>query len=512
MRTRSYRGLGSALAFEIATLTVIALPGGLLGCGGDDALIVPGGGDGGAAVGAADDTGGSAADPGGAGGVPGNAGGGSLGGGASGTGPLASGGAGDGGTGMPVNPPDTVPLGPTDEEGQDWVFGDSEVHTYQLALDPTVWAALQTNARDEQYAEAELSAGGQSLGRVGLRFKGSSGTLESCFAEDGSLRCSKMSMKLKFDEYDPEQRLFGLKRLNFNSMLYDDSLLRERVAYRVYREMGVVAPRAAHARLLINGEDWGVFSLVEEVDGRFTKSRFANGDGNLYKEAWPSTADAAVLANALETNEDAPDHSVFQQFEADLLAAAPEQLPDVVATYLDVDDALGYLAVDQTLVNWDGVTGFYCYSDACENHNFYLYQDELEPRFSLIPWDLDNTFVAESPLVGVPGLFDAPGDCSVRYETPGRLVMASGCDPLLQGLVLSGGARYVAQLDRLLEGPLAPGVIEGWIDAWQAQLEPQVMTDTRGPDPATFEQAIERLRDVVGVLRDRALSDRDTHL
>jgi spore coat protein H len=394
-----------------------------------------------------------------------------------------------------------------DDGEQMWVFDPSAVHVYQLELDAERWAALQRDARDEQYTEADLSAAGRSLGRVGLRFKGSLGTLVSCFADDGTPRCEKLSMKLKFDEYVPEQRFFGLKRLNFNSMLFDDSLMHERLAYRVYREMGVVAPRSAHARLIINGEDWGLFSLVEDVDGRFTDQHFETGDGNLYKEAWPGNADEALLSAAIETNEDVAEHSGFLQFQADLLGASSEELPAVAERYLDVDAALAYLAVDEGIGNWDGVTAFYCYGDSCENHNYYWYQDGTGPRFSLVPWDLDNTF-EPSPLVGVPGLFELQADCALRFEAMGRTLRAPACDRLLQALVSAGAARYVAQLDRLLMGPFAPGVIEGWIDEIEAQLAPEVQTDARGPDLSTFEAAVARLRDSVGGLRERAELER----
>jgi spore coat protein H len=415
---------------------------------------------------------------------------------------------------LPLGPPvSSGPLGASlpDDEAQAWVFDEAEIHTYALALDPAVWAALQLNARDEEYVEAEFSAGGLPLGRVGLRFKGSFGTLASCFEDDGTPRCSKMSMKLKFDEYLPEQRFAGLKRLNFNSMLFDDSLMHERLAYRVFREMGIVAPRAVHARLLINGEDLGVFALVEDVDGRFTKSQFAAGDGNLYKEAWPSNADADILADALETNEDIADHSAFSRFQADLLAAAPEELPSVLERHVDVDQMLAHLAVDQTLVNWDGITAFYCFEGFCENHNYYVYRDEAAARFSFIPWDLDNTF-EPSPIASVPSAFDATADCSTFYEAMGRILRAPGCDPLLQGLVLSGGARYVAQLDRLLQGPLAPGTLEGWIDDLEAQLAPEVETDFRGPDVETFRTEVNRLRRALDGLRESAQAARGTRL
>jgi spore coat protein H len=395
-----------------------------------------------------------------------------------------------------------------DDAARAWVFDEAAVHTYELTLDPAVWAALQANARDEEYAEADFRANGQTLGRIGLRFKGSLGTLASCFEDDGTPRCSKMSMKLRFDEYQPEQRFAGLKRLNFNSMLFDDSLMHERLAYRVFREMGVIAPRAVHARLVINGDDQGLFALVEDVDGRFTKSHFDDGDGNLYKEAWPSNADAEILASALETNEELANNAGFLQFQADLLGAAPAELPAVLERYVDVDQMLTYLAVDQALVNWDGITAFYCYEGFCENHNYFWYEDEAQPRFRLIPWDLDNTF-EPSPLAAVPSVFDIRTDCSVLYMEMGRTVRAPGCDPMLQGLVLSGAAGYVSALDRLLDGPFAPGILEGWIDELEAQLLREVMTDTRGPSLESFQAEVERLRVAVEGLREQAEVERD---
>jgi spore coat protein H len=396
----------------------------------------------------------------------------------------------------------------SDDGEQTWVFDPAAVHTYELTLDPEVWANLQRDALQEQYVPADLLAAGRSLARVGLRFKGSLGTLVSCFADDGSLRCSKLSMKVEFDEYVADQRFFGLRRLNFNSMLFDDTLMHERIAYRVYREMGLVAPRSAHARLIINGEDWGLFSLVEEVDGPFTDRHFEHGDGNLYKEAWPGNTDEGLLNEALKTNEESADHSAFLRFQADLLAASPAALPAVVERYLDLDATLAYLAVDQALANWDGVTAFYCYDDAsCENHNYYWYQDELEPRFTLIPWDLDNT-LESSPLIGVPGVFEVPVNCSLRYAAMGRTLRAPGCDALLRGLSSAGPDRYVAQLERLLQGPLAPGVIEDWIDELEAQLEPEVTTDARGPDVSTFRSAVAHLRESLALRRERARLER----
>jgi len=407
----------------------------------------------------------------------------------------------------------TAGSGVTDvaELPSDWVFDETELRSYELTLAPEDWEVLQQNARDEQYAEADLRIGEIRVARVGLRFKGSVGTLAACFADDGRPLCSKLSMKLKFDEYLPEQRFFGLKRLNFNSMVLDPSLLHERLAYRLFRELGVVAPRAVHARLSVNGESLGVFSLVEAVDGRFTDEHFTGGDGNLYKEAWPDTDDTDFLDSHLETNEDQPDHSLLLQFHDDLAAATDDELPGVVARYLDPDSLFAYLAIDRSIRDWDGVSTFYCYegSTACENHNYYLYQHEDAARFTLIPWDLDNTFVPTTPLDEVPGLFEIPSDCSQRYEAFGKGVMPPACDPLLRGAALSDRSGYRNGLRRLLSGPFAANTVDTWLAAWQAQLEPAVAADEHGPGLDEFHSALRDLASSVSELRARAELERD---
>ena len=391
-----------------------------------------------------------------------------------------------------------------------WVFDESTLRTYQLTLPPEQWEALQANARDEQYVLADLEVDGEHLPNVGLRFKGGSGTLEGCFDEEGTQLCPKLSMKLKFDQLDAEQRLRGLKRLNLHSMLNDPSEMHDRLGYRMFREMGIAAPRATHARLVVNGQYRGVFSLVEEVDGRFTDSRFSPGDGNLYKECWPDRGDVSTFEDCLETNEESPDHAGMLAFQASLRDATPDGLTAAVASHADVEQLLTYLAVDHAINNWDGLTGFYCFDDSCENFNYYWYQEEGEARFTLIPWDLDQTFSLSNQFDGVPGPLDIPADCSTPLETSyGIPVQAPACDPLLGGLARADRAPYIAALASLVAGPLDLGRVDGWLDAWQAQLEPAVAEDPFGPSLEAFRAAVVGLRDDVRVLRLRTLAERD---
>jgi hypothetical protein len=109
-------------------------------------------------------------------------------------------------------------------------------------------------------------------------------------------------------------------------------------------------------------------------------------------------------------------------------------------------------------------------------------------------------------------VFEIPADCSLRHPAFGKQVMPPACDRLLQGLARSDRAGYVAALDRLLAGPMAPENVESWIVAWRAQIEPVVAVDLYGPGLAEFRSGIESLQSRLSELRARALADRDDQL
>lgn len=67
---------------------------------------------------------------------------------------------------------------------------------------------------------------------VGIRFKGFYGSLRQCLQSyPGSVQCSKLSYKLKFDHVDENQRFFGLKRLQLHASITDPTMVRERLTY-----------------------------------------------------------------------------------------------------------------------------------------------------------------------------------------------------------------------------------------------------------------------------------------
>ena len=392
-------------------------------------------------------------------------------------------------------------LDPTLAEGdaQD-LFDYDHVPTFDIYLPPEEWEFLIDDAVLEQYTEAEVCFEGRRVGTtVGLRFKGSYGTLYGCF-EGGELVCPRLSMKLKFSEYDEDQRFYGLKKLNFHANRYDDSRMRERLAYDTYREMGIVAPRAAWAVVRVNGESLGLYGMVEQIDGRFTADRWPdNGDANLYKEVWPPDSSGALMLG-LRTNEEVGDVSGFEAFSEAIAAADESELLEVLGTYTDLDYWARYMAVDEAVLSYDGITYFWYSEGSHHNHNYYFYEDAPE-HFTLIPWDVESTFWI-NPDHAAPHWTVLPEDCDETYPYWGGEAVAPGCDPVFRALNQDHTAWHAASRE-LLDGPFALDAMIERIDRYEAFIGDEARAPETPTMYTTFDNAVQTMRDVIPNLRSR---------
>lgn len=235
---------------------------------------------------------------------------------------------------------------PEDDEAA-YLFDQDALRTYELFLGEEDLAFLDADPAAEQYVPGELVFEGESFGAVGIRYKGAIGAFFGCvegsqnllglIQPSGAKTCTKLSMKVKVNWEDPDRHFHGVKKLQFHSLNLDASMMHERLAYWLVRAMGIPAPRSVHARLFINGEYSGLYALTEQIDGRFTRSRFADGKGNLYKEVWPldivtgQAEPAESFIAALKTNEDEnPSAERMRAFAGQLAAADDTQIGEVI--------------------------------------------------------------------------------------------------------------------------------------------------------------------------------------
>jgi hypothetical protein len=288
----------------------------------------------------------------------------------------------------------------------------------------------------------------------------------------------------------------------------DPSQMRERIAYDLFREMGVRTARTAYARLWVNGEFQGLFVLVEQLDGSFTDRHFdpEGGDGNLYKEVWPMHDTEQPYVDALQTNEEAADVSGMLAFAADLAAAGDESFLETLGRWTDLESLWSYVAVDRGLSHWDGITAWYCVGGAgaeCFNHNFFWYEEEGQDRLWLVPWDMDHS-ITPSPwetFYDVPTWREEVADCTPIAIFSGVGVRAPACDPLIERIGRIGEPGWAAAGARFLDGPFGEQKVLDTIDSLEDQIAEIVAEDPNGPGSADFGAGVGELRRLVPELR-----------
>ncbi|MFQ6043147.1 MAG: CotH kinase family protein, partial [Candidatus Poribacteria bacterium] len=144
------------------------------------------------------------------------------------------------------------------------VFENDEILSFHITVAPEDW--LKMWDRPFPYVKCAVRFGDEVYEDVGIRFKGNSSS---------RVRGLKKSYKFKFDKFDKKQRFHGFKKLNFQNGFRDPSLLREKLAYDLFGEASVPAPKATFAKLYLtidghyDDEYIGLYTLVEQVDKVF---------------------------------------------------------------------------------------------------------------------------------------------------------------------------------------------------------------------------------------------------
>lgn len=405
--------------------------------------------------------------------------------------------------------------GPTDKTGQTpyptatprdsaaSVFHPDSVYHFEITVEDSLWDWLNAHVLEEEYVPADVKVAGREFKNVGIRYKGAYGTLKLCLDPAGNLVCDKLSLKISFDEYGKKQRFQGLTRLNLHSLVRDPTKLHDRLASHVFRAMGIPAARATHATLSVNGKSLGLFGMVEQIDAAFAGSRFPlSGEGNLYKEVWPQSTEPGPYLAALETNKKSGDASPMTRFARNLRTIDAENRKSLLDSSVDVGYLLRYLAVDQTITNWDGATTFYCGGGGCHPHNLYWYQDDLGGKLWLIPWDFDGTFGAASIFPESRDWNDLDVDCSAEANP---FIMPAGCDPLFRSLAMYYQPEYAKAVGTFLAEAFDVPRLQDSIDRWAERIRPFLEQDpTRGQSTAQWKTEVDRLKDILPLLKRNA--------
>jgi spore coat protein CotH len=270
-------------------------------------------------------------------------------------------------------------------------FSPNELHEIRLYIHPVDWAKLRANYLDNTYYDCTF------VWRSG-QYEVASEYIQVRSRGLGSRSPDKPGLRLDFDPFsDRPQRFLGLKSCVLDNLVQDPSMLRERLSMQLFERLGLPISREANARLYVNDQYLGLYTIVESVDKDFLKRNFGENDGYLYEYQWVYPYYFTWLGDDLsryqelfdpKTHEKDSKTALYGPIEAMIRAinqSGQENLENSMAGYLDLRTFVTLAAVESFLAEADGILGY------AGMNNFYLYRFEGKDLFQFIPWDMDNS-------------------------------------------------------------------------------------------------------------------------
>jgi spore coat protein CotH len=300
----------------------------------------------------------------------------------------------------------------------DVVFDETKVNKIHIVFSSDEWSDMQSDLADVTSSSgggggpgggggdfsdqtpmsfaADFYFNGIQWYNVGVRYKGNS----SLTANTG-----KLPLRFNFDKFEddyPEiynQRFYGFKELAMSSSYNDLSLMREKSASDLFRDFGVPAVRTAFYEIYIDKgtgiyQYFGLYTMDEVVFDSFLVDYFGSESGNCYK---PDGDGAAFSSSGFnlddfenKTNTTSNDKSdvqaMYDALHASNRISNPTAWKAGLEAVFDVDGFLKYLAVNNTIQNWD--------TYGLMTHNYYLYNDPLIGKLRWVVWDNNEAFTS----------------------------------------------------------------------------------------------------------------------
>ena len=266
------------------------------------------------------------------------------------------------------------------------LFDDSFIHEIRITSpDSDLWQNIDDDYNmfypDVPYRDVTIEIDGTTIASVGLKQKG--------FSSNFFVTTTKKPLKIDFAEFVDDQRYDGVKKLNLMNGVGDPAIAKDKLAYDMFRHHGIPAPRIAHAKLFIQGEYWGTYAMIEQIDKRYLKRNFADNDGNLWKNKGNSNLtwegpNPESYTFELQTNEEENDWSKFIEFVDVINNSSDATFKTALEDIFHIDEYLRTLAIDLLINNWD--------SDGEHGRHWYFHHEPTSNKIHWLPWDYNFAF------------------------------------------------------------------------------------------------------------------------
>jgi hypothetical protein len=395
----------------------------------------------------------------------------------------------------------------TGKSAPDGLYDSSIVRSVYLEFPQTnYWSLLTSNYSSKTDLLANMTVDGVAYDSIGVRFKG-----QTSYQMAGNSQ--KKSFNLTMDHVRPDQDLMGYQTLNLNNSFQDASFLRE-VFYLHQIRRHIPVAKANYVNLYLNGQNWGLYPNVQQLNKTFLKEWFFSNDGINWRADAPSGSgggtgggpgggpgwgDGTAGFNYLGT-----DTSLYKQYYTlkssdlenpwDYLVEATyalnntpaAQLPEVLPAFLDIDRTLWHLASEIAFTDDDS----YVYKGKMD---YYLYYEPETGRIT--PIEFDGNSAMETNLVTSWSPFYNAN--KVNYPLLNKILA-----------VPQWRQRYLAHLRTIIAEELDVNTCNAMLDNYKAQISALVQADPKKAYTfAQFTSEVTVLKNFVSNRRNYLLSN-----
>ena len=348
----------------------------------------------------------------------------------------------------------------------------------------------KTNFLSNAYYPADLQWNTTTVRNVGIRSRG-----------NGSRSGFKPGLRVDIDRYASTQKFLGLKSFVLRNNTQDPSQMHEWLSMLFFRRMGLPASREAYARLFVNNQYAGLYTIVESVDKSFLTRQFGEDSGYLFDYDYPADAapyyfedrgrDPASLRAAAVQARDAREQRAPRGHRRYGAGRSTRRAVRCFAVRSPSSSTsrqfIRHVATEVFLADQDGIIGDW------GMNNFFMYRPEFSNQFRLIVWDKSQAFVMGQAYPIWHNITDVPEANRNRLMNRALEYARSPCSCISTRCWRPDASASEVPVDTL------PGDTRGWlereIDRAYALIAPSVLADTLKPyTNDEFGASVEALR------------------
>jgi len=347
------------------------------------------------------------------------------------------------------------------------LYDDKVLRTLYIRFPKADWyEELGDFYRTDVMVPADLIVDGKVYPSVGVGFRGNSSYM---------MPSEKKSLNIAIDYGDGKQRLYGYKTLNLLNGHSDASFVRTVLYSRICREY-IPALKANFVKLVINGENWGIYPNVQQFNKDFLQEWFGTKRGIRWKIppgrggggalTWQGS-DPANYKRAFQLKTKGETNAWADLIKlCEILNKTPDaQLENALKLVFNIDRALWFIALDNVFIDDDGYIS--------RGSDYLLYQHP-NGQFQMIPYDNNETFRYAGG--GGPNMWpsDEPMLSPVGHED-------SEMRPVISRLLAVPHlrARYLAHVRAIVNEWLDWRVLGPIIEEYQSLIDAEVKADDK---------------------------------